>query len=63
MWNGQAHIVQFLLDLGADQHLKNHWNETALRCVEASKNEYKYSTAKIDRLEACREILEAHAKS
>jgi len=60
VWNGQVEIVQFLLDLGADEELRNHWNETALLCVEASKNEYSYSSAKMQRLEACKKILEAH---
>lgn len=62
VWNGQAHIVQFLLDLGANPDLLNHWNETALRCVEASKHEYAYSSAKLEQLQACTVILEEHYK-
>jgi len=62
VWNGQYEIVQMLLNNGADPDLQNHWNENAIRCVEASMNEYTYSSAHMVRLQTCKNILENHYK-
>jgi len=60
VWNGQYEIVQMLLNNGADPDRRNHWNENAIRCVEASMNEYSYSHAHMRRLQICKNILESH---